>query len=88
MEPENPENLIDRVGLRITELRSQADLTQAQVAERLGMTLTNYQRIENGAQNATLRMMVRVANAIGVKTADLLAEPVMKKRGRGRPKDS
>jgi transcriptional regulator with XRE-family HTH domain len=87
VKPEEIHQVVDHVARRIGELRTEVGLTQADVAERLGMTLTNYQRIEHGLQNLTLKMMVRVANAIGAKTAELFA-PMAKphKRQKGRPK--
>jgi DNA-binding Xre family transcriptional regulator len=38
------------------------------------MAMKNYQCIEYG-QNITLKMLARVANALGVSPADLLDEP-------------
>ena len=49
-------------------------LIQDGVAERLHMAMKNYQCIEYG-QNITLKMLARVANALGVSPADLLEEP-------------
>jgi transcriptional regulator with XRE-family HTH domain len=82
---EEPEEVIKQVGLRIAELREKAGLTQAEVAETLGMTVTNYQRIEHGFQNFTAKTLVRVAGAVGVPVA-MLFEPGRKLRSsRGRP---
>lgn len=74
-EPDPDEQLLDDVGRRIAELRARAGLTQAQVAEAVAMTVTNYQRIEAGTQNLTLRTMARIARALGVRVVDLLAPP-------------
>jgi transcriptional regulator with XRE-family HTH domain len=85
---EDPQEIIELLALRICELRTQARLTQAQVAERLETTLTNYQRIEHGMQNLTVKTMVRIANAIGVKTSELFVSPTVKgRRIKGRPKN-
>ena len=84
---EPPEEVINRVARRIAELRSRAGLTQLAVAERIGTTVSNYQRIEHGLQNVTLKTMARIAGAIGVKTVELLQplEAPEAKRRRGRP---
>ena len=51
MDQKDPdERLLDDVGRRIGELRARAGLTQAQLAEAVAMTVTNYQRIEAGTQ--------------------------------------
>lgn len=82
---EDPQQVIERVGRRIAELREAAELSQAQVAEQLGTTLSNYQRMEHGLQNLTLRTMTRIAGVLGVPVSALL-EPTAKPRARrGRP---
>lgn len=83
---EDAERLIENVGLRIGELRQKAGLTQADVAERVEMTLTNYQRIEHGLQNLTLKTMVKIANAIDVSVAAFFKAPKKKRAKPGRPK--
>lgn len=72
---EDPEKLKVLVGGRIAELRVRADLTQANVAERIGTTTSNYQRIEYGGQNLTLESLAKIANAIGVRVSEFF-EPL------------
>jgi transcriptional regulator with XRE-family HTH domain len=74
------------VGRRIAALRLEAGLTQAQVAKGIDTAVNNYQRIEHGLQNATIRTLVKIANVIGVPTAALF-EPVAGglEPQRGRP---
>ena len=62
-----------------------AGLTQAQVAEAVAMTLTNYQRIEAGTQNLTLRTMAKIARALDVRVADLLVPPEEPRARRKQP---
>jgi transcriptional regulator with XRE-family HTH domain len=82
---QDPEETIRQVGRRVGELRELAGYTQAEAAERLEMGLANYKRIEYGHQNLTLRLMVRIANAFGVRLERLLERPRRKARKRGRP---
>lgn len=85
---EDPERIIEQVGRRIGELRAQAGMTQAEVAESLGTTVSNYQRIEHGLQNLTIRTMVRIAGVIGVPAAAFWESWPNEKGGRqrGRPR--
>lgn len=69
----NPDVFLRQVTRRIADVRKTKGLTQDAVAERLHMAMKNYQRIEYG-QNITLKMLARVANALGVSPADLLEE--------------
>jgi transcriptional regulator with XRE-family HTH domain len=55
----------------MAELRTQAGLTQADVAKGIETALQNYQRIEYGLQNVTIRMLVKIAGVIGVRVAVL-----------------
>ena len=84
---EDPEKVKEHVGRRIAELREKTGLTQADVAETIGTTVPNLQRIEYGTQNVTIETMTKIANAIGVTVAALFTEIEGPKarRGRGRP---
>ena len=84
MEPDD-EALLDAVGRRIGELRQRVGLTQAEVAERFGTTISNYQRIEHGLQNLTLITMAKIARVLSVEVGSLLERPRSKRRGPGRP---
>lgn len=80
---------MEQVGRRMAALRAEAGLTQAQVAKSIDTAINNYQRIEHGLQNATVRTLVKIANVIGVPTAALF-EPVAggERPRRGRPAKS
>lgn len=84
---EDAEKLKSHVGKRIAELRERHGLTQADVAEAVGTTVPNLQRIEYGTQNVTIETLTKIANAIGVKVVEMFAELDAPKRARtrGRP---
>jgi transcriptional regulator with XRE-family HTH domain len=67
---EDPERLLRAVAHRIAELRSGRGLTQEQVAESLGIALRNFQRIEGGRQNLTIRTMAAIASVLGVRVIE------------------
>jgi DNA-binding XRE family transcriptional regulator len=72
MHAEAEEELIANVAARIKHLRYAGGITQSEMAERLGTSLRNYQRIEEGLANLSLRSLARVAAALGVTPATLL----------------
>ncbi len=47
---------------RIRDMREDADLTQAQVAEMLGIAQTVYSRYERGYQTIPLPLLIRLAD--------------------------
>jgi transcriptional regulator with XRE-family HTH domain len=64
--PEQTDQLPLRVIRMLQEARKAKGITQETLAERLGVSLNNVQRIEAG-QNITLRTLGRIAMAIGVE---------------------
>ncbi len=84
--PLDPLEIVRAVGLRIGEAREHHGLTQAELAERLGIALRNLQRIERGEQNLTIQTIVKVANALGVPPSEFWKAPTRPPAKRGRPK--
>ncbi len=55
-----------RVGIQIARMREKKRLSQAQLADRVGMSAPNISRIETSpAQNMTLGTLVKIARALG-----------------------
>ena len=81
---EDADKLKASIGKRMAVLRTARGLTQGDVAERIGTTVPNYQRIEYGLQNVTVETMTRIANAIGVAVADFFGARGDRSRGRSR----
>ena len=53
-----------RLAVALAEAREQAGLTQAQLARIVHTRQSNISRIEQGAQNVTLRTLERIAQAL------------------------
>lgn len=83
--PEDADQSVRDVGRRVSEIRLGIGATQEQLAEKLGMALKSYQRIERGLENLSIRRLVRVANALGVRPIELWAIPGSRVVRRGRP---
>lgn len=58
---------------RVRKIRLQRGLTQAQLAERAGLSVDAVNRIESGRRNPNLNTIERLADALGIGAADLLA---------------
>jgi transcriptional regulator with XRE-family HTH domain len=81
------ERVLDDLGRRIAELRRGRGWTQAHAAGRAGMQLREYQAVEAGTRNVTLRTALAVANAYGVTMSELFVAPAAREpRHPGRPK--
>lgn len=56
-----------RIGQRIAELRKQRGISQAQLAEAIGMHQPNIARIENGQYSTSIDVLSRIAEALGTR---------------------
>ena len=55
------------LGLKVSELRLQKNLTQEQLAEKAGVDRKTISRIENGDQGIRLRTINAVLSALGIE---------------------
>lgn len=62
------------IGEQIRAARKAAGLTQESVAIEAGLSLANYNRIEQGHSSPLLDTLIRVADAIGAPLAHLVRE--------------
>ncbi len=67
-------------GANVRVYRLTAGLSQEAVAVRMGVDRAYVSAIERGRQNATLLTIWEVAQALGVRPADLIVEPAPKSK--------
>lgn len=70
------------LGLRIKELRKGKGLTQAQLAEFIGMETTNLCKLENGGQFPKEENIEKLANSLNVEIKDLFEFGHFKSRAK------
>lgn len=71
-ESERPDSLT--LGRRIRHARTRADLTLAQLAERVGTSAAQLSHIENGRREPRLTLLQAIAGALGTSAGDLLTD--------------
>lgn len=71
-EAERPDSLT--LGRRIRHARTRADLTLAQLAERVGTSAAQLSHIENGRREPRLTLLQAIAGALGTSAGDLLTD--------------
>ena len=81
----NADRLILEVGRRVAELRSMNGITQAVLAEEIGVSIQYIQRIEAGQENLTLKSLAGLANVLEVEVVSLFQTPISLDSRRGRP---
>lgn len=62
------------VGENVRKFRQAAKLTQAEIAQRMGVDRTYIVGLEKGERNVTIETLALAAKALGVKVARLLEE--------------
>ena len=76
-----------RFGMRVKELRQQAQLTQAQLAKRTGLATSSIADLEQGRREPSLSTALKLAQAFGVQvTAFEAPAKSTKPAKRGRPR--
>jgi len=62
----------ERIGRRIQQLRKLKKMSQAELAEYTGMSVSYISHIETGIKHASLESVVRIANALGITVDQVL----------------
>lgn len=70
-----------RIGERLRSARLEAGLSQQTLAVKIGMTRSNYARLEQGRTNVTLDTLLRIADGLGL---DLRVELVARQKTSSR----
>ncbi len=79
--------IVDDFGRRVGELRRARGWTQAELAERWGVSLGYVQLVEHGRENLTLESLALLASVLRIQPLELLRPPRSRARRRpGRPK--
>lgn len=71
--PTRTESLSLAVGQAIRELRVGAEISQAELAHRSGVNSTYVGNLERGLNNASLRHVVAIAEALQMRPSELIA---------------
>lgn len=61
-----------QVGVQIRRVREHHNLTQQDVCSRTGIDIATYSRIEQGHSSPRLDTLIRIADAMDVRLADLV----------------
>ena len=72
------------IGQAVAKQRKAVGLTQAQLAERLNLSLDAISRLERGNIGLTVERMVELAEIFGCETVDLLYEGSTRVRDQAR----
>jgi transcriptional regulator with XRE-family HTH domain len=60
------------LGEKIRSIREKRDMTQEDLADKAHIDVSYLAKIENGYVNTTIRYLIKISKALGVKAKDLL----------------
>lgn len=63
---------LQKVGKRLTEIRSQKKLSQEALAELTGLDTRQIGRIERAETNSTISMIKKIADSLDLEVGDIL----------------
>lgn len=78
--------LLASIAANVRRLRAQRGLTQEALAERAGQDLSYLQRVERGATNLSVGVLLAIAVALDAHPSRLLRHATLPAVKRGRPK--
>lgn len=61
-----------KIGDKIKEIRKKKKLTQVEVAQKAGIHFNYFARLERGEVNPSIQTIESIANALKVKSSDIL----------------
>ncbi len=62
------ENIFKDLGNKLKHAREKAKLTQAEVAERAGIHVNYYARVERGEENPTYEILIKIKKALKIES--------------------
>lgn len=72
MVSKNDENIFKDLGNKLKSVREKAKMTQVEVAERAGIHVNYYARIERGEENPTYQKLESIKKALNLDSLDNL----------------
>ena len=79
------DTLLGYIGANVRRLRAARGWTHKELAAKSGIMWRSIQVLESGKGNPTVKLLIAVANALGVKPTDLYAVAKPERTRPGRP---
>ena len=80
-------SILAYVAANVRRLRTEQGMSQQMLADEAEISIVSMYRVEHGLLNITVTVLDRLARALGVEPAALLAPARLESRPRGRPKE-
>lgn len=68
MVSKHDENIFKDLGSKLKRAREKAKMTQAEVAEKAGIHVNYYARVERGEENPTYERLLRIKKALKIES--------------------
>lgn len=66
------QEFIERVGKRVVEIRKRKNISQEDLIERSGLSLSQIGRVERAEINTSISMIALIANSLGVHPSEVM----------------
>lgn len=68
------EEIAEKLGNRLRELRNKAGISQEKFALQIGMDRTYYASVEAGKRNVSLKNLQKIADGFGISLSDMFQD--------------
>ena len=65
------EDIAEKLGIRLRDLRNEAGISQEKFALQIGMDRTYYASVEAGKRNVSLKNLKKIADGFGISLSDM-----------------
>ena len=65
------EDIAEKLGIRLHDLRNEAGISQEKFALQIGMDRTYYASVEAGKRNVSLKNLKKIADGFGISLSDM-----------------
>lgn len=62
----------EKIGRNLRKIREEKGLSQDEVAKSAGISLSYYNKLENGKKNLTQKVLQGICKALKIKSSDIL----------------
>lgn len=66
------QEFIEKIGKKIVEIRKEKNISQEDLIERSGLTLSQIGRVERAEINTSISMIALIANCLGVHPSEVM----------------
>jgi transcriptional regulator with XRE-family HTH domain len=70
----DPQKVVEKIGDNLRQARAEAGLSQRELGKRSGVNAITICRVEQGTENPSVQLLLKLSNALEINVHDLLRD--------------